>query len=454
MYRIIYFLILFLIFSTNCHLSYAQVTIVNPKTDKELLKKFQDAKLGMFIHWMVCHREGMGDSWAIGSKIKSKAQSDSITMLWNPVDFNAQRMVETARKAGAKYMVVISKHHDGFAIWDSKYTNFDLEKSLFKRDILSELAVECRRQGLLFGIYYSIADIEYTGWKRMPSLGNVIAEPKFGKKAFIDFVKNQTAELIKNYSPDILWYDGHWLDPIWGPKEGKLLYDFVKSIKSDVLVTRLSVTKDYDNEETFFPYGHSGDFFSMEAKTADAPPFPWEACTSVSYPVYAYEPSAELISKEKLLTDFSKTLCGNGNFLLNIGPDEQGKLPQKLVDKYMELTNWIEKYPEAVYKTSGGPYKQGDWGGSTYRGKYIYLHLRNPTKLPKEIAIPRSYKVKAITSLDSGRKLTFKQSGYQLSLQIPAALFDKTIPVIRIELERNFLFDSWMPLREEQDERN
>ncbi|KGE15503.1 alpha-L-fucosidase [Sphingobacterium deserti] len=446
MYKIIIFSALFFATSLACRQTNAQVTVTNPKTDKQLLDNFQNAKLGMFIHWMVCHREGMGDSWAIGSKIKSKAQSDSITMLWNPIHFDAKKMVETARKAGAKYMVVISKHHDGFAIWDSKFTSFDLEKSLFKRDILAELGKECRQQGLLFGIYYSIADIDYLGWERMPTTESGIPEPRHGKQAFIEFVKNQSAELIKNYSPDILWYDGHWLDPLWGPKEGKLLYDYLKTLKPDILVTRLSITKDYDNAETFFPYGHSGDFFSMEAKTADAPPFPWEACTSVSYPVYAYEPSAPLIAKEKLLTDFSKTLCGNGNFLLNIGPDEQGILPPKLVEKYMELTQWIEKYPEAVYNTRGGPYTQGDWGGSTYQGKNIYIHLRDVSKFPNEIVLPSFYRVKNVTDLQTKTKLRFQQKEQRLSIQIPNTFTKEAIPVIKIELDKEFIFKSWLPL--------
>lgn len=134
----------------------------------------------------------------------------------------------------------------------------------------------------------------------MPGAGEPVPEPRKGKADFVSFVHNQTRELIQRYQPDILWFDGFWLDPLWSAREGRHLYQVIKSAKSDVLSTRLSVTKDSTGQETFWTDGASGDYFSMEAKTTDAPDFPWEACTSVTYPVYAYEPDAKMLSGKAL----------------------------------------------------------------------------------------------------------------------------------------------------------
>ena len=139
----------------------AQSVKMNPKTDNALLTRFQDAKLGLFVH------STTGDSWSIG-RGTPKTVADSITMSWNPEKFDARRIVDVAVQSGCRYMVVISKHHDGFCIWPSAYSDFDLDRGAFHRDMLKELGNECRKRGLLFGIYYSIADIDYCGWTRMP----------------------------------------------------------------------------------------------------------------------------------------------------------------------------------------------------------------------------------------------------------------------------------------------
>lgn len=427
----------------------AQVTMINPKTDTRLLKDFENRKLGLFVHWMACHTPETGDSWSIGNGTPRRV-ADSITLAWNPYKFNPKEIVDFAVKAGCKYMVVISKHHDGFAIWDSKYSDWDLQRSKFKGDILKELETEAHKRGLLFGIYYSIADIHYAGWQSMPIAGKSPDIPRGGKDAFVKFVHNQVKELIVNYKPDIMWFDGHWLDPLWGPKEGKELYSFVKQSKPATLSTRLSVTRaegDAKGPETFVANGAAGDFFSYEAKTTDAPSFPWEPCTSVSYPVYAYEPNAKMHTKEELVNTFNKVICGNGNFLLNIGPERTGEPPKRLTDRFLEFSSWVNLYKDAVYNTSGGPFKQGDWGGSTYKGNKIYLHFRKPaTSIHLLFAQIKGYKLKSVMNLKSGSNLKIEQvaDGYLINTSSIDA--KELIPVIELKLDRNYVFENWIQL--------
>lgn len=442
---------LFLLFCVCCFSisnTQAQVTLSNPQTDQKLLKHFQDGKLGLFVHWMACHTPETGDSWSIGGHTP-KSVSDSITMKWNPINFNAKEMVDIAVKAGCKYMVVISKHHDGFSIWNSNYSIFDIERIPFKKDILKELGDECRRQGLLYGIYYSIADIDYCGWSAMAQAGQPIQKSKYGEGDFIRFVHNQVEELITNYNPDILWFDGHWLDPLWGPKEGKELYQFVKSHKKSTLSTRLAVTKDDNGHETFLSNGSSGDFFSLEAKTTDAPNFPWEACTSITYPTYAYEPDATMLTKKELTEMFSKTLCGNGNLLVNIGPKPTGEMPEEQVNRLYELSDWIKSNKEAVYDTKGGPFEQGDWGGSTYKQDVVYIHLRKSKDVLK-INTLNGYRIKSAVDLATKKRVKIKQNGSEVILYLPHFSNEREIPVIALQLDKEYTFTKWIPLYQEK----
>ena len=428
----------------------AQDTYLNPQTDMKLLKKFQDAKLGIFVHWMTCFTPETGDSWSIGSSGKPKSKSDSITFAWNPYNFDAKKMVRTAVDLGCKYMVVICKHHDGFAIWPTAYTNFNIKKTAFKRDILKELAKECKRQGLLFGIYYSIADLDYTGWKSMPTVrSNNIPMPVKGLDDFIKFNKNQVKELITNYNPDILWFDGYWLDPeIWNPNRGRDLYQYIKSIKPSILSTRLSVTYDPANprNESFVNDGSAGDFFGIEASSLKAPIYPWEGCTSVSYPVYAYDPKAKLHTREELILTFDNTICANGNFLLNIGPQNDGVLPPPLVARFAEMSDWVKLNKEAVYETKGGPFVQDKWRGSTYRKNKIYIHLRQP-KASLMLPALQGYRIKSIKSLITKQPIEFKQfRNGQTELTIPKDLKRDTVTVLEITLDQDYVFKSWLKL--------
>lgn len=419
-----------------------QTTLVNPDTDLRQLHRFQDAKLGLFVHWMACHSPATGDSWNIG-KATSKSVADSITLQWNPYKFDARAIVDVAVRAGCKYMVVISKHHDGFCIWPSKYSEFDTDRISFKRDILQELGDECRRRGLLFGIYYSIADIDYCGWKAMPGVGEEIPTPRLGREDFLHFVHNQTKELITRYHPDLLWFDGFWLDPLWTPEEGKELYRFIHSLDKHILSTRLSLTKNEKGEETFLNNGTSGDYFSMEAKTTDAPTFPWEACTSITYPVYAYEPNAPMLSADELLAMFNRTLCGGGNLLVNIGPKPDGTMPEEQADRLYELTEWINRNHEAVYGTQGGPFKQTDTLGCTYRKNKLYLHIRDKQTRSVSLDLPEGCKVRSAQVLSTGQTVQFTQQGRHLTVDFSRESAGP-LPVIALTLKAPLSVNGWI----------
>lgn len=436
------FLFAFLLFNMSCPVLRAQAVRFCPETDQLSLSRFQDAKLGLFVHWMACHSPATGDSWSIG-RGTPKSVADSITLQWNPEKFDARSIVDVAVRAGCRYMVVIAKHHDGFCIWPSEYSVFDTDRISFKRDILRELGDECRRRGLLFGIYYSIADIDYCGWKIMPASGDHIPVPRFGLEDFRRFVQNQTGELVRRYHPDLLWFDGFWLGSLWTPEDGKKLYSYIQSLDRRILSTRLSSTKDGKGHDMFFDNGASGDYFSMEAKTTDAPDCPWEACTSITYPVYAYEPDAPMLSAEKLIVMFNRTLCGGGNLLVNIGPKPDGTMPTEQAGRFYELTSWIDRNKEAVYGTRGGPFRQTETLGCTHRGNMLYLHVRDGKAGSVSLDLPEEYVVQAARVLSTGHKARFTQRGRHLTVKFSRGGAGE-IPVIAVTLNKPLHIKGWM----------
>ncbi len=262
---------------------------------------------------------------------------------------------------------------------------------------------------------------------------------------FISFVKNQTLELVENYKPDILWFDGFWLDNLWGAKEGKELYYTVKSKKKNTLLTRLSYVKGKDGKEQFLTDGSSGDYFSLEAKTVETPPYPWESCTSITYPVYAYDPNAKLLSRKELIETFNKTLCGNGNLLVNIGPKPDGSMPIEQVKRLYELSDWIYSNVDAVYKTNGGPFRPTQYIGSTYANNFIYLHLRDiPDKL--QINTLDGYKLEEVKILSTGRVLDFDLNNNVYTIDISSLKRKSDIQVLALRLDKKYQFTDWLPL--------
>lgn len=426
----------------------AQRMNINPLTDLNTLEKWEGMKLGMFVHWMVCHSPETGDSWSIGQGTP-KSVADSITLQWNPQKFDAKEMVGAAVKAGCKYMVIVAKHHDGFAIWDSDYSSFDLERVAFKRDILKETSEECKKQGIMFGVYLSIADIDYMGWDRMYSDSEVSPEPKTGRIDFMRYTKGQVKEIIRRYDPEILWWDGYWQPPVWTPVEGKILYDYVKSLNPHIICPRPSLTEHQSKSNTFYAFssdGADGDYFAIEGRTIEAAPYPWEIATAITYPTYAYEENARLLSKEKLITLFNNSLCGNGNMLLNIAPKPDGTFDAKQLNRFYDLTEWIKRNEPAVYGTEGGPLRQGKWGGTTFKGNKIYIHLRDKVRDLKLNSL-KGYKIQKIKDLYSGKDIQFETDDSGMTvIHLPEYDKELIIPVIELTVDRVVTFTKWLPL--------
>lgn len=295
---------------------------------------FTDAKYGMFIHFGLYSQLGgvfQNDTIAkyaewIQANADIAAQDYAmLTHSFNPKDFNADTIVSIAKRAGMKYIVITTKHHEGFCLWDSRYTDFDVACTPFKRDILAELGTACRRNGIKFGTYYSIIDWHHSSQQRNSSGHNAWTrwghvQMKAGQRpAYINYMKNQIKELIDNYDTDILWFDGDWVD-WWNNDVGVSLYNYIRGLKPDIIINNRVAKREIFKK----------DFGTPEQEhLTHRVEYEWEACYTLN-DTWGFKISDHNWKSPETVYEKLREINENGgNFLLNIGPDGNGRVPPK-----------------------------------------------------------------------------------------------------------------------------
>ena len=198
------------------------------------LQKWQAMRFGMFIHWGPVSLKGTEIGWSRGAQVEQK-EYDKLYQRFNPTQFDADKWVSVAKSAGMRYLVLTSKHHDGFCLWDSKYTDYDIMATPFKRDVVRELSTACRQQGIMFCTYHSICDWYHPDYP-LGSPGGHTQKPHPNMDRYVEYLHNQTRELIENYGPlGIMWFDGEWEKP-WTHEYGLELYRHIRSLQPDILI--------------------------------------------------------------------------------------------------------------------------------------------------------------------------------------------------------------------------
>lgn len=411
-------------------------------THTEALENFRDMRFGMFIHWGPVALRGEEISWSRGRQIPIE-EYDRLYLDFNPVRFNAARWVQAAKSAGMKYMVITSRHHDGFSLWDSKFSEYDMAATPYGKGILKELASECRKQGIRFGTYYSICD-----WYH-PDYPVVYPDPDYGfreeremdpetavmMERYTGFMKNQLAEILKDYDPFVIWFDGEW-EWAWTHDMGMDMYAYLRELKDDLLINN-RVDKGRDGMEDKSRNAiYAGDFATPEQSIgAFDLRFTWETCMTIGEQ-WAWKPGDKLKSKKECIHTLVRTIGGDGNLLFNVGPMPDGRIEDRQLDRLADLGDWVRRNGDAVYGTRGGPYLPVEWMASTHKGNYIYLYLLkhpgNRLKLPfKEgTAVGKAY------FLQDRTPLKFSRERDELILDLPGALPDEDATVIVLELDR------------------
>ena len=327
---------------------------------------FREAKFGMFIHWGIYAvpagvyqgREvnGIGE-WIMNRANIPIPEYEKFAARFNPVKFDAKEWVRVAKDAGMRYMVITSKHHDGFCMFDTKLTDYNVVKATpWKHDPMKDLAAACKEAGIRFCFYHSIMD-----WHHPDARGENF--PKY-----IDHMKGQLRELITQYGPlGILWFDGQWIRE-WNEDLGRDLYAYVRGLQPDLIVNnRVGKGKatdgDYETPEQNIPAG------AIQGRL-------WETCMTLN-DTWGYKkndhnwkPPADIIRK---LADIASK---GGNFLLNVGPTDEGLIPPESVRILGEVGKWMAVNGDAIHGTTQSPWKRHPFDGrATVKGNTLYLHV-------------------------------------------------------------------------------
>jgi len=412
-------------------------------THAQALKEFQDMRFGMFIHWGPVSLRGEEISWSRGREIPVE-EYDQLYKRFNPVHFNAAEWVGAAKAAGMKYLVITSRHHDGFSLWDSRYSDYDMASTPYGKGILKALADECKKQGIKFGTYYSICD-----WYR-PDYPVAYPDPNysFNKEKqmdaatreqmdqYITFMKNQLGELIGEYDPFVIWFDGEW-EWAWTHEMGMDMYAYLRGLKNDLLINNRVDKGREGMEDKARDSRYAGDFATPEQHigTFDRL-WAWETCMTIGEQ-WAWKPGDHLKSRKECIHTLLHTIGGDGNLLFNVGPMPDGRIEARQLDILKEMGTWITENQEAVYGTRGGPYKPSETLVSTHKDNRIFLYLLQHPGKNLTLPLPEGVGIQSASFLLNGTTLPFTQSTSSLTLRLPATLPDESATVVVLELDQN-----------------
>jgi len=396
---------------------------------------FQDAKFGMFIHWGVYSILGDGE-WVMNNQRIDKQTYQKLPAFFNPIDYNPAEWVALAKAAGMKYITLTSKHHDGFAMWDSKLTDWDIvDRTPYGKDIIKMLAEECKKQGIKLFFYHSQLDWYQVDYYPRGNTGSTAGRPEKGDwYKYLDYMDGQLTELLTNYGEiGGIWFDGHWdkKDADWRLDK---TYGLIHKLQPSCLVgsnhhLATFPGEDFQMFEKDLP-GQKTTGFNPEQKIGE---LPYETCETMNNSWGFNLQDKNYKSTRNLIQYMVKAAGFNSNFLLNVGPMPNGKIQPEFINTLKELGEWMNKNGETIYGTRGGPVTPRAWGVTTQKGNKVYVHVLNPED--NNLLIPDfGKKVKNVTFFGSGTKLKYKQDAFGIAISVPEGSFDETDTILVMEL--------------------
>lgn len=424
----------------------SRVSNKGPVTD-DRLDWWREARFGMFIHWgLYSVPAGEWDGETNHAEwIRTTAQIpletyDRFIGEFNPVNFNADEWVAIAADAGMKYIVITSKHHDGFCLFDSGYTDFDVMSTPFKRDIMSELSEACRKKGIKICWYHSIMDWHHPDY--LPRRQWETDRPAEGAdfNRYIDYMKGQLAELLTNYGEiGVLWFDGEW-ESTWTHEMGQDLYGYVRGLQENIIINN-RVDKGRAGMQGLTLEGeYKGDFGTPEQEipAKGLPGIDWESCMTMNdhWGYNSYDNNWK--SATDLIRKLSDIASKGGNFLLNVGPEPDGTFPDQSVMLLKEIGDWMDIYSESITGTTASPFDELGWGRCTVRkignNTRLYLHVFEWPTDGKLSVSGLGNRVKGAYMMDGMKPLEAEKAGPEIIILVQEEAPDKRCSVIILDI--------------------
>jgi alpha-L-fucosidase len=406
---------------------------------------FQDARFGLFIHWGVYSVLGDGE-WVMNNHKMTVAEYEKLPPHFNPTAFDARAWVSLAKAAGVKYITITSKHHDGFAMWDSKVSDWTVVKRTpYKKDVLKQLADECQRQGIKLFFYHSQLDWHHPDYFPLGLTGHHTGRaPRGDFNKYLDYMDAQLTELLTGYGPVAgIWFDGWWdqqvKKPGGDPKTTRVdwrlrrTYDLIHRLQPQALVGNNHhvapfAGEDFQMFEKDLPGGNTSGF--NEASKPGQ--LPLETCDTINKSWGYNAHDRHFKSTRELIHYLVRAAGANANFLLNVGPRPDGTIQPEFVSRLEEMGAWLRKNGASIYGTRGGPVPPQPWGVTTRSkgGDRVFVHVldgRDEVRLPGLAGRYRSAR------LLHGGKAELKEEGGDLVLRLPHGGRDPIDTIVVLE---------------------
>jgi alpha-L-fucosidase len=359
------------------------------------MKWFNEARFGMFIHWGVYSQaagrwngkplpaDKVGEWIQDWCHIPAPEYRSTLQDQFNPVKYNPDAWVAAAKAAGMKYLVITSKHHDGFCLWDSELTDWDVASTPYKNDLLKPLTEACAKYGIRFCVYYSIMDWSHPDWGTKKEWRGNAANPRPDMDRFEVYLKGQLSELVDQYHPGILWFDGEWEDA-WTHERGKEIYGYLRDLDPKLIINnRVDKGRAGMKGHTIDPK-FKGDYGTPEQEipaTGFGDGVAWESCMTMNDTWGFKADDANWKTSTTLIRNLIDVASKGGNYLLNVGPTGEGEIPAVSLERLAAIGDWMKVNGESIHGTTASLFAETSWDGrSTTRhhtgGRTtIYLHV-------------------------------------------------------------------------------
>ena len=406
------------------------------KAKPEVVEAWKDMRFGMFVCWGPVSLTGLEIGWSRANRPGQPqggngptpiAVYDNLYKKWRPDKFDARQWVKVAQEMGARYMIFLVKHHDGFCLYDTKLTDYKITgpESAWKHDVMKDVADACHEAGVKLIIYYSQPDWHHPDYKTA------------NHARYNEYFHGQIRELLTTYGRiDGLWFDLGGSAMEW---DAENLFKMARSIQPWLIINnRVGLPGDFDT-----PENEVGHFNNQR---------PWESNVTLNHQ-WSWKPNDTIRSLQECIQMLAVCACGDGNFTLNTGPMPDGRIEPQQAERLRQIGDWLRRYGESVYMTRGGPFIAPDahkrkqegyygkftiaaghyWGGSTHKGNAIYLHiLRWPADT---VRLPPIMKKIVGHSVLTGGEAEVKQTADGITVSVPAAQRDALETIVKLELD-------------------
>ncbi|SFF96701.1 alpha-L-fucosidase [Salegentibacter agarivorans] len=409
------------------------------KENLEAREWFQHAKFGMFIHWGVYSVLGDGE-WVMNNQNISKENYEKLPGFFNPINFDATEWVKMAKNSGVKYITVTTRHHDGFSMFNTEASSYNIvDATPFGRDVIKELAEACRANDIKLFFYYSLLDWYHKDYYPLGRTGNGIADKNTtgNWKDYIAFMKQQLTELLTNYGEiGGIWFDGHWdkKNTNWHYDE---IYELIHELQPQALIGNNHhiapiMGEDFQMFERDLPGYNTTGFGTAKENIGELPK---EICETINGSWGFNLQDSKHKSQKELVRYLIKSAGFGSNLLLNVGPMPNGEIQKEHQESFLEIGDWLETYGEAIYGTRQGPLAPRENMVSTLKDNEVFLWLLgdNDTYFIEDF-FP---KTKTMVHWKDGSTINFQKTKFGTFIEIPEAKKNGIATLVSYKIEKD-----------------